>query len=59
MAGMSNTTKTRLVKPKTKKGERVLKEREPQLVSLQYGLFQAIGKFDAAEDTESQYCVAG
>ena len=33
LAKMSNAVKTRLVKPKTKKGERVLKEREPQLVS--------------------------
>jgi len=29
---MSGASKTRLVKPKTKKGERVLKDREPQLV---------------------------
>ena len=31
---MSSAEKTRLGKPKTKRGERILKEREPQLVRL-------------------------
>jgi hypothetical protein len=33
---MSGAGKTRLVKPKTKKGERVLKDREPQLVNSSF-----------------------
>ena len=52
MTKMSNATKTRLVKPKTKKGERVLKEREPQLVSLQQEeLFRAIATSLTPKDT--------